>query len=151
MSTAGLCNNLVPSRYVPRSRLLVDFREHYCPDTPADMSVRSQILSPASVMLGSRAADQVTQQHLEQRMRVLLRSPTRQQTNAISRSRGKIENNAQRLGPILRVRRCADKWPPAVRSSSSKGRFESRGTPAARPGRWQHSPELCGHSPPQPP
>jgi hypothetical protein len=41
MSTTVLCNNLVSSRCRSRSRLFVDFRDHYSQDTPANTRVRS--------------------------------------------------------------------------------------------------------------
>src|SRR5947209_18361720 len=63
--------------------------------------------------------------------------------------RTKIENTGRWRGPIPRVRCCADKLRPAVRSSFSKDRFESRGTQVARPGHWRHSREQCGRFPPQ--
>src|SRR5205823_7204052 len=71
--------------------------------------------------------------------------------NPVCEFRTKIENIDRLRGPILQLRRCADKQLRAVRSLSLEKRFDSRGTQAARSDRLQHFPEQCGHSPPQPP
>src|SRR6476660_8350685 len=99
MSTPVVCNTLVPGRGCSCSGLFVGLRDHYCQDTAAGISVRSVGSGsngfPAAKSVGSCEAPGV--------------STTYPLPNPVYEFRTKIENIVRLRGPILRLRRCADK------------------------------------------
>ena len=98
MSTPVVCNTLVPGSSRSCSGLFVDIRDHHCQDTAAEISVRSIGLRidgfPGAKSSFSEALGDLTTYPL---------------VSPICEFRTKIENTDPLRGPILRLRRCADK------------------------------------------
>src|SRR5215469_5281891 len=121
MSSAVICNNLVPSVCRSRFHLFVDVGEHHCQDTAADISVRS--VEPATTEIRSYGrVRSPTIQFVKRKARSL------QQITSLNhlaeQADLKIENNGQWPGPILQVQDYVDKRHSAARSWSLKRRFE---------------------------
>src|SRR5215204_4958037 len=100
MSTPFVCNTLVPGSSRPCSGLFVDLRDHYCQDTAAKISVRS---------VGFRGVTAFQLPNLSVPCEALGDSTTYPLPNPVCEFRTKIENTGPLRGPILRLRRCADK------------------------------------------
>jgi len=99
MSTPIVCNTLVPGRGCSCSGLFVGLRDHYSQDTAAEISVRS-VGSGSNGFLAAKSVDSCKARG---------DSTTYPLPNPVCEFRTKIENIGLLRGPILRLRRCADK------------------------------------------